>query len=216
MTSMRYAATRADVLEFDLRMTADRQFVLMHDDTLDRTTTCTGRVRERTAADLRANCLVDQHGASEPVPTFDEVTAYARRVSKRIAPELNDAGLGRSDLAAADAVVRAHGWSSRTYLQSFYPAYFAGLRAVDRALTFVYLADRPTAPAAVRASGATIAGLKMAGLTSATVATFHRARVRVWAWTAADGAQLRTLWDMRVDGVVTDVPATARRMYHPG
>ena len=37
-----------DVLEFDLRLTADREIVLMHDMTLDRTTNCTGASRRWT------------------------------------------------------------------------------------------------------------------------------------------------------------------------
>ena len=47
-------AAGADMLEMDLRLSADRQLMVIHDDTLDRTTGATGLVRDRSAAQLQA------------------------------------------------------------------------------------------------------------------------------------------------------------------
>ena len=41
-------AAGADMLEMDLRLSRDRQLMVIHDDTLDRTTNATGAVRGRT------------------------------------------------------------------------------------------------------------------------------------------------------------------------
>jgi len=43
----------ADVLEMDVRLSADDQLVVVHDATVDRTTGATGPVRDRTAAELQ-------------------------------------------------------------------------------------------------------------------------------------------------------------------
>jgi len=40
-------------MEFDAQFSADDQLIAIHDDTLDRTTTGTGRVTDFTAAQLR-------------------------------------------------------------------------------------------------------------------------------------------------------------------
>lgn len=48
------AALGADVLELDVHLTADGQFVVIHDATVDRTTDGTGAVAERTLAELTA------------------------------------------------------------------------------------------------------------------------------------------------------------------
>jgi glycerophosphoryl diester phosphodiesterase len=44
----------ADVLELDVRLSKDGQLMVVHDDTVDRTTNATGPVRDRTAAELQA------------------------------------------------------------------------------------------------------------------------------------------------------------------
>ncbi len=46
-------AAGADMLEMDLRLSKDRQLMVIHDDTLDRTTNATGAVRDRTVAELQ-------------------------------------------------------------------------------------------------------------------------------------------------------------------
>ena len=47
-------AAGADGLEFDVHLSRDRQVVIIHDGTLERTTDGTGTVAERTAAELAA------------------------------------------------------------------------------------------------------------------------------------------------------------------
>lgn len=49
-----YAAMEVDVLEMDLHMTADGEIILIHDDTVDRTTDGSGDVREMTLAEVQA------------------------------------------------------------------------------------------------------------------------------------------------------------------
>src|SRR6266508_5664464 len=48
------AALGADYLELDVHLSKDAQVVVIHDPTLDRTTTGTGPVRERALAELKA------------------------------------------------------------------------------------------------------------------------------------------------------------------
>ena len=83
----------ADYLEQDLQMTSDGVLVVLHDDTLDRTTggACRGRVNDHTLAEIR-DCDVgswfnaarpahaDTAYAAERIATLDEVlTRYADR-----------------------------------------------------------------------------------------------------------------------------------------
>ena len=94
----RAVAMGADYLEQDLQQTADGELVVLHDDTLDRTTDGTGRVDARTLAEVReldAGSWFAPEFAAERVPTLDEVlTRYGHEQRYYIetkAPETADA-----------------------------------------------------------------------------------------------------------------------------
>lgn len=75
-----HSLTRGPVLlECDVRMTKDSVLVLMHDETLGRTTTGSGAVRSRTLRELRKLRLVSNAGDTTryPVPTVAEALAWA-------------------------------------------------------------------------------------------------------------------------------------------
>jgi len=63
----------ADYVELDLRTTKDHEIVMMHDDTVDRTTDGTGHVSQMTLQEIRGVHFKVSTATSEPVPTFDEV-----------------------------------------------------------------------------------------------------------------------------------------------
>ena len=73
-------AAGADGIEGDLHLTKDGEIVLIHDDTLDRTTNCTGRVDAHTLAEL-ASCNANYAAVFGnkfgfvPLPRFEEVVA---------------------------------------------------------------------------------------------------------------------------------------------
>ena len=68
-------------LEVDVATTSDGALVLMHDDTLDRTTTGTGPTTSRTLAEVEALKLKRPSGIvlDERVPLFPDVLAWGRR-----------------------------------------------------------------------------------------------------------------------------------------
>ncbi|PTX92274.1 glycerophosphodiester phosphodiesterase family protein [Opitutus sp. ER46] len=63
-----------DIIEIDIARTKDGEFVLMHDRTLDRTTTGKGKVADYTLAEIRALKLRNGCGIETPygVPTLEE------------------------------------------------------------------------------------------------------------------------------------------------
>lgn len=67
-------ADGADILETDLRLTFDREFVCIHDSTVDRTTDGTGPVAEMTLAQIKGLCAAygRPEFESERIPTLIE------------------------------------------------------------------------------------------------------------------------------------------------
>jgi len=73
----------ADIVEFDLKKTSDGHLVVMHDKTLDRTTTGSGPVSDHTLAEIERLKLRSGtgHPTSYSIPTFsDELAAAKGRV----------------------------------------------------------------------------------------------------------------------------------------
>ena len=66
--------------EIDPRMTKDSVIVLMHDATLDRTTTGPGKVKDSTSEDLQAFRLVDRWGNETPykIPSVEAVVKWSQ------------------------------------------------------------------------------------------------------------------------------------------
>jgi glycerophosphoryl diester phosphodiesterase len=68
----------ARMIEFDVQLSRDGALVLMHDDTIDRTTDRQGRVADLTLSDLRAadaGSWKDARFAATRIPTFEETLA---------------------------------------------------------------------------------------------------------------------------------------------
>jgi glycerophosphoryl diester phosphodiesterase len=83
-------ALGADYVELDVHLSRDGEVVVIHDPTLDRTTTGTGPVRERTLAELQALQLKDRSGAiiSEPPPTLEQVVTLAAAGKRQMLLEI--------------------------------------------------------------------------------------------------------------------------------
>jgi len=67
-------AVGADYIEFDVHRTKDGELVIMHDDTVDRTTNGTGMIKDMTAEEFSRLQMAD---GKEP-PTFDAVLVLAK------------------------------------------------------------------------------------------------------------------------------------------
>lgn len=93
--------------ECDVSRTVDGRWVVIHDDTVDRTTNGTGRVRDFTFDELRALKIDGGNGLDrypdEQVPTLEEFLAVCRRYGMRPFVEVKDA----NPVAEMDDLARA-------------------------------------------------------------------------------------------------------------
>lgn len=101
----RAAELGAAFAEIDLRETADGEIVLMHDTTLDRTTTGEGPVGDHTLENLRGFNLVDGEGhrTADRIPTLDEAFAVAREAGLYLELDLKGLSPARAAGLALEA-----------------------------------------------------------------------------------------------------------------
>jgi glycerophosphoryl diester phosphodiesterase len=226
LTAFRGAvALGADFLETDLHLTADDEVVVIHDPTLDRTTTGTGRVRAARLADLGTVRLRARDGAVTPdlVPTlgqFLDVVGGARLLLeiKVDADRRRYPGIEERVLAP----VRARGLADRTVVMAFEPETVRRLRALDPAIPTALLVsksrvDREAVPAReavrwAREVGATHLGIDHRVLDAGVLEAARAAGVTVAVWTVNEDPDLRRVIAAGADVVISDRPDLALRL----
>jgi glycerophosphoryl diester phosphodiesterase len=129
--------TRADILEFDVRLSKDKVPLIMHDDTLDRTTDRKGLIGEKTLAEIKeANVIFTKSGtfkSPEPVPTLDETIELLKEFpGVLINCEIKDYS-GECIKKTVDAF-RAASMLDRTYFACFDYSVLEKIKAVDGSL----------------------------------------------------------------------------------
>jgi glycerophosphoryl diester phosphodiesterase len=195
-------------LELDVDFTSDGHIVVMHDDTVDRTTNGSGPVTSHTLAALReldAGSSFGAQFAGERIPTFDEVLErYKGRV--HIHTEIK----GHSPSLAprtADAI-RRHGMEQHVTITSFQNIRLEEMRA--------YAPELPTGWLVVEVSDAILAQARAMGLrqlcprantvTPELVRRLHAEGfvARVWGVTTAE--LMRQVVQAGADGMTVNFP----------
>lgn len=205
-------ASGAEVLEFDLRMTADEQVVVFHDELLDRTTNSTGPLADRTLAELRVLDAGSWYGSAwrgTSIPTFDEVLPLLQRSDVRALIELK--GLWTVDaLRPIIAGIYRYGVQDRVVLASFeLPTLFELWReapSLPRAVIVRRLPDDPVDFAASVGATTVVTSLRSFRVDPEAAEMLQDAGLTVIVYTLNRGDLWQQAVDLGVDGVVTDAP----------
>ena len=194
----------ADVIEVDVRATADMHLVAMHDADVDRTTNGSGAVRSLTLAEVQA---LDS-GGGERVPTIESVLNLAKG---RIRVNLD---LKEPEVAEpAVRMVRDLGVEGAVTYISFLPEAWDILDRIAPDSSVVQLVDSASALAGIAMGELAHAGVRSGvgmphGLVSSEIVDrMHRRGMGVFAWTVDDESEMRRLISAGVNGIVTNRPA---------
>ena len=201
LASFREARRRgATWVEADIVLTADDVPIVMHDDSLKRTTGVDRLVAETRRADLPTD-----------VPTFEEAIACWGEFGLGCNVEIKSTKGREAETARAVVETLRRCWPShlpQPLLSSFKDASLAAAHAAApefaRALLIGELADdwRPRAEA-VAAAGINTDGKR---LTAVRAVEIHNAGYALGVYTINDGDVAKALVGMGVDCVITDVP----------
>jgi glycerophosphoryl diester phosphodiesterase len=207
--SARQAFTEgADMVEVDVQLTADGEVVLMHDDTVDRTTDGTGCVSALTAAEIAA---LDADGV--PVPTLEGfLAAVDGDVNVEIKLHEGDACPAQDPDALADAVVatlRAATGDREVLVSSFDLDVLRRVRSAAPSIPIGYLSSSAADVDVAAAEGFEAIHLLSAVANVRTVRRAHDAGLAVNVWTVDGEDDVRGVLDVGVDGVITDTVEAA-------
>lgn len=206
-----------DYVEVDVALTADRQPVLMHDATVDRTTNGRGRVAALTLTEVRAldaGAWFDPEFAGTPVPTFTEFLDVLDASTQRAIIELK--GMWDAEaVASAISEVDARGLESRIAIASFDARTLALAESVSEVVPRLLILKHVPADVVSAAAEAGVRGVivdhKAVLADPGLVDEVHAAGVRVVVYTLNSDAQWDEVTALGVDGIVTDDPGTLSR-----
>jgi glycerophosphoryl diester phosphodiesterase len=225
----RAADLGGDMLETDLHATADGSFVLIHDDTVDRTTNGTGRVNRMTLAELRSLDAgyrwTGDGGATFPfrekgltIPTIGELLREIPHIRVNIdikerelpvAPEL--CRVIRHSMSQRRVMVASFDSGTIEVFRSVCPEVatsasegevkeFFSLSRVPHIVTRSYPFHALQVPQ--YANGTIV-------VTERFVTTAHRCGLQVHVWPNNEVDGLPGLMQMGLDGIITDFPDRA-------
>ena len=233
-------ALGADLVELDVHMAADGALPVIHDATLRRTTDRLGRVRNRTAGELRRARLrgPDRRLTTEHVPMLEDVLAVVAAAGGGVLVEVKVPGRGlgvryfpRSRIRAGaryngieERIITALSHArvlERANVMSFNPAVIEHARQLMPRLRTTLLVStmhvrlaraRPADTVAWALKfGATDVGLKHTLVDESVVVAARASGVKVGAWTVNDEPEMRRLIALGVDVLTSDRPDVALR-----
>jgi glycerophosphoryl diester phosphodiesterase len=125
-------AIGAHMAEIDVTLSADEHIVVIHDETLDRTTNGRGLVSEFTLAELKkldAGSWFSPQFAGEPIPTLDEILSETQgRILLNV--EIKSEAVDRGVTAKVVDAIRARGMVDEVVVSSFSPTALEQMREV--------------------------------------------------------------------------------------
>jgi glycerophosphoryl diester phosphodiesterase len=224
-------------LEMDTQATKDGALVIMHDDSVDRTTNCQGKVNALTLAQL-GNCNAAAHYAGwptvEPIPTLAQVLHEANVNGWKLMVEIKDIP-GESNFDATGKVVAQqlvrlvhaeHFPTAHLLIQSFWPRALDNIKNLDKSIGRVLLTSStlPSLPVGVpalanltyiTAFNHQIAAPDIAsiGMNKQFVTIAHKLGKQVVPWTVDDQVTMGNLRGWGADGIITNRPDRAFALY---
>lgn len=221
-------ALGVDVLELDTQITSDGEIVVIHDDTVDRTTDGSGRVDSMTLAELQQLDAAarwtgpdgDQphRGTGVIVPTLREVLEAFPDVGINIDMKADDP---RVPQATCD-LIRETGREHSVMVASFVQRNLREFRQLcptvatsagpDEVRSFLILnllgLGRATRPAA-DAFQVPVSQGSIPVVTRPFVRGLRERNVQLDVWTINDESEMRRLFDLGIGGIITDRPDLA-------
>ena len=187
-----------DAVEIDVRLSKDKEIVVIHDSTVDRTTNGTGPVSSYALKEMKK---LDA-GKGETIPTLDEVIDLIGN-KVRLIIELKEEGTERKVVE----LIKRNNLDDNVYVISFWHSLVKTVKEMDsRIKTGVLLVGCPVDACIATRASANALVMKYTFVNSKFVEIAHEEGLKVFIWNIDDRQLLKAYADMRVDGIGSNDP----------
>ncbi len=192
------------MVELDVQRCRTGELVVIHDDTLERTTNGTGQVREKTLEELGAL----NAGKGEKIPLLEEVLDTIRGKS-RVNIELKGLGTARPVARLIDRCRSEKGWINEAFLvSSFDYEELSAFRKLDpESPVGILFKEIPTGLFEFARSIRAFSFNPLFRIVDTDlVDTAHREGIRVLVWTVNEPEDIDRMKTLGVDGICSNYP----------
>lgn len=207
----------ADGFELDVQLTRDDEVVVIHDETLERTTDGNGWVADHSLADLKkldASYGHERHAGTR-IPTLGEVFDLVRDTVTMVNIELKNSRMAYKGLEERVlALVEEHDMAHRVVLSSFNHYSLRHLVGLGSQLPLGALYSEPLWKPWQYATklGATAVHPALGATRRKIVEKSHEHDLAVHVWTVNEPDDLKRMVALDVDAVITNYPNVARSL----
>lgn len=207
----------AQYVELDVQMTKDGHLVVIHDETVDRTTNGTGRVADLTLAEIReldAGRKFSEKFAGEKVPMLHEALATAKRYGvgafldvKNCSPVAISREIQNAEAIQAVVVSSA----DRSFLKEVH-GLLPKVALCYQGVTFLPPEEFKAYVEQLKRLGVKFVLWNEKGLTRGILRAYQQQRIKVFVWYSTDLGEVVRLMSEGVDGVLCDDPEGIRNI----
>ncbi len=204
-------------IEIDVHRTRDKITVVIHDNTLDRTTNGKGSIDKTSFDKLRsfdAGCKFSDKFVGEKVPTLDETLALIAGKCNLLIEIKNPDESGEIEKDVVSLIQKHKAWSW-CVVQSFnYPAVLK-VHQLDAQIKTALLFVKPNIERIKNdAEMSFLSGINIYHrfASKRTIEKIHALNKTVFAWTVNDSKRIRKMVGNGVDGIMTDDPQMMKEL----
>jgi len=187
-----------DAVEIDVRLSKDKELVVIHDSSVDRTSNGTGPVGSYTLEEIKK---LDA-GKGERIPTLQEAIDL---IGNRVRPviELKEEGIEKRVVE----LIKKNGFEDNVYVISFWHEVVKAAKEMDnRIKTGILLVGCPVDACIATRAYADALVMKYNFVNRKFVEIAHEEGLKVFIWNIDDQHLLRPYVDIGVDGIGSNDP----------
>jgi len=210
----------ADAIELDTKLTADGQVIVIHDQTVDRTTPYSGQVKEFTLSEIRkldAGSHFDITFRGEKIPTLEDVLQTVGQLTYLNIELTNYSSIFDELPQKVALLVKKYELTQRVIFSSFSFINLLRIRGLIPDASIGLLAHPGWKGFLVR-SGLGLwldyqsLHIHAHDATPQLIEEIHRKNRKVFVYTINQEKDIKTTLQMEVDAIFTDDPLLARRV----
>ena len=204
------SSNKADYVEFDVRESSDGVLIIMHDDTVDRTTDGTGSVASKTLVELKAldaGSWFSPEFTGVQIPTFEEtlndiVPSRIPLIERKTGPASKYVQILQNLNMTTSVVIQSFDWN-----------FLDDVHSIDTNIELAALGSGNltlTTVTNLKARGIKTVAWNYGYISKTEIDMVHCKNMKIFVWTINDCTTIQYFLGMDVDGIITDDPGLVK------